>query len=382
MQDDSENWNILLVDDEQDIREVLSISLADLGYKVHDAQNGKEAIRIFKEINPPIVLTDIKMPGIDGIELLQEIKRGNPDTEVIMITGHGDMELAIKSLQYEATDFITKPINVDALDIALKRVHDNITLKRKLREYTENLERLIREKTELQDRLSSLGLMIGSISHNVKGLLTGLDGGLYLFNSGFKKQNQDQIKEGFEIVKHVSGRIRKMVLDILFYAKERELKREPVNCLDFANEIADVIEPQVKDRNIVFNRDFYEAPQELEVDADFLRSALINILDNAVDACLEDEGENTHRITFSIKKVENNTVINISDDGIGMDDDTIENLFKLFFSSKGGKGTGFGLFISDNIIKQHGGTINVNSAKGKGSVFTIKIPEPNQKAGN
>jgi len=374
MQDDSENWNILLVDDEQDIREVLSVSLADLGYKVHDAQNGKEAIRIFKEINPPIVLTDIKMPGIDGIELLQEIKRGNPDTEVIMITGHGDMELAIKSLQYEATDFITKPINVDALDIALKRVHDNITLKRKLREYTENLERLIREKTELQDRLSSLGLMIGSISHNVKGLLTGLDGGLYLFNSGFKKQNQAQIKEGFEIVKHVSGRIRKMVLDILFYAKERELKREPVNCLDFANEIADVIEPQIKDRNIVFNRDFDEAPQELEVDADFLRSALINILDNAVDACLEDEGKNTHRITFSIKKVENNTVINISDDGTGMDDDTIENLFKLFFSSKGGKGTGFGLFISDNIIKQHGGTINVNSVKGKGSVFTIKLP--------
>ncbi|MBW1900701.1 MAG: response regulator, partial [Deltaproteobacteria bacterium] len=96
MQQDSGKWSILLVDDEQDIREVLSISLADLGYKVYDAQNGREAIRIFKEVNPPIVLTDIKMPGIDGIELLQEIKRGNPDTEVIMITGHGDMELAIK----------------------------------------------------------------------------------------------------------------------------------------------------------------------------------------------------------------------------------------------------------------------------------------------
>jgi len=379
MQQHSEKRSILLVDDEQDIREVLSISLADLGYKVYDAQNGREAIRIFKEVNPPIVLTDIKMPGIDGIELLQEIKRSNPDTEVIMITGHGDMELAIKSLQYEATDFITKPINVDALDIALKRVHDNITLKRKLREYTENLERLVREKTELQDRLSSLGLMIGSISHNVKGLLTGLDGGLYLLNSGFKKQNQEQIKEGFDVVKHISGRIRKMVFDILFYAKEREIKKEPVSVLDFANEVADVIEPKIKDRNMMFNRDFDEAPEEFEVDADFLRSALINILDNAVDACLEDEGKNMHRITFSVKKVENNTAINISDDGVGMDTDTIENLFKLFFSSKGGKGTGFGLFISNNIIKQHGGTINVNSVKGKGSVFTIKIPNISQK---
>jgi signal transduction histidine kinase len=70
-------------------------------------------------------------------------------------------------------------------------------------------------------------------------------------------------------------------------------------------------------------------------------------------------------------------VITISDDGIGMDGDTIENLFKLFFSSKGGKGTGFGLFISDNIIKQHGGTINVDSVKGKGSVFTVRIPVGN-----
>ena len=72
----SDKWNILLVDDEEDIREVLSMSLTDIGYHVFEAQNGKEALRIFKEINPPIVLTDIKMPGIDGIELLQKIKRG------------------------------------------------------------------------------------------------------------------------------------------------------------------------------------------------------------------------------------------------------------------------------------------------------------------
>jgi DNA-binding NtrC family response regulator len=128
----SEKTNILLVDDEEDIRDVLSMSLTDMGYQVYDAKNGKEALRIFREINPPIVLTDIKMPGIDGIELLQEIKRGNPDTEVIMITGHGDMDLAIKSLKHEAIDFITKPINVDALEVALQKVHDKITMKQKL----------------------------------------------------------------------------------------------------------------------------------------------------------------------------------------------------------------------------------------------------------
>ena len=99
---------ILLVDDEPGIRKVLAISLQDSGYEVHTAANGNDALQLFKNINPPIVLTDIKMPDTDGIELLRKIKEVSPDTEVIMFTGHGDMDLAIKSLKYEATDFVTK----------------------------------------------------------------------------------------------------------------------------------------------------------------------------------------------------------------------------------------------------------------------------------
>jgi signal transduction histidine kinase len=380
MAKNNDKWNILLVDDEEDIRDVLSMSLTDIGYQVFDAQNGKEALRIFKEINPPIVLTDIKMPGLDGIELLQAIKRENPDTEVIMITGHGDMDLAIKSLKHEAIDFITKPINVDALDIALRKVHDKITMKQQLKEYTANLEALVREKTELQDRLSSLGLMIGSISHDIKGLLTSLDGGIYLLGSGFKKNDQDQMHEGFDAVKLISTRIRKMILDILFYAKERDLEKESVDVSAFANDVADIIEPKIEHQKIALIRDFDAAPPEIEADADFLRSALINILDNAVDACLEDESKGSHKISFRIKSDNAHAIIDIHDDGIGMDSDTLENIFDLFFSSKGGKGTGFGLFIANNIVKQHNGIILVKSAKGKGTNFCIKIPKVSKKA--
>ncbi|MGD8228079.1 MAG: response regulator, partial [Desulfobacteraceae bacterium] len=120
---------ILLVDDEEGIRKVLSISLSDSGYHVFTAKSGEEALKIFKEQAPPIVMTDIKMPGMDGIELLQKMKQENPDAEVIMITGHGEMELAIQSLKHEATDFITKPINDDALEIALKRAKERISLR-------------------------------------------------------------------------------------------------------------------------------------------------------------------------------------------------------------------------------------------------------------
>jgi len=114
---------ILVVDDQEGIRKVLNILLSDIGYHVFTAENTEEGLRIFRDVNPPIVLTDIKMPGRDGIEFLCEIKQVSPETEVIMITGHGDMELAIKSLKYDATDFINKPIRNDVLEIALKRAH-------------------------------------------------------------------------------------------------------------------------------------------------------------------------------------------------------------------------------------------------------------------
>ncbi|MGB8426764.1 MAG: hybrid sensor histidine kinase/response regulator [Desulfobacterales bacterium] len=369
------NWPILLVDDEEDIREVLSLSMTDMGYAVHTAENGERAIDIFRQNDPPIVMTDIKMPGMDGIELLQKIKRLNPETEVVMITGHGDMDLAIKSLKFEATDFITKPINVDALEIALKRVQDKIVMKRQLETYTRNLETLLKEKTELQDHLSSLGLMIGSISHGIKGLLTGLDGGMYLVESGFSRENREQIKEGWETVKLMVDRIRKMVLDILYFAKKRDLRWERVDPLSFAEDLAATFSRKIEVQKIDFVREFDETVGEFEIDAGYIHSALTNILENAVDACHKDHSKATHKIVFGVRKDQNHVIFEIFDNGTGMDADTIAKLFTPFFSSKGRRGTGLGLFISNKIVGQHGGDIQVKSTAGQGTLFTVKIPK-------
>ena len=366
---------ILLVDDEEDIREVLTISLEDMGYEVLEAENGRIALELFRKKKPMIVFTDIKMPGMDGIEILKKIKNESPYTQVIMITGHGDTDIAIKSLKYEAIDFIRKPISIESLEIALNRANEKILTRQQLNRYTESLEELVREKSMLQDNLSSLGIMIGSISHSVKGLLTKLDGGVYLIESAIKKDNQEQMEEGLDILKITTERIKKMIFDILFYSKERELKVENIDLIKFANDVADISEPRALPYHIKIIRKFSDAPGRMKADMEFLLSALINILDNAVDACIEDHSKKNHTINFTINQDDDNIIFEIHDNGVGMDKKTRDKVFNLFFSSKQNKGTGFGLFISQHIIHQHKGFINVKSAKDKGTSIHIKIPK-------
>jgi len=119
---------ILVVDDEKSTLSMFRLFLGAYGYTVLTAENGTEGLQIFEKEKPPIVITDIKMPGVDGIELLRQIKEINAMTEVIMITGHGDMELAMKALDLNATDFINKPIQKPALDSALKRAEYRLQL--------------------------------------------------------------------------------------------------------------------------------------------------------------------------------------------------------------------------------------------------------------
>ncbi|MCU0590988.1 MAG: response regulator [Desulfobacterales bacterium] len=371
---------ILLVDDEKDIREVLRLPLTDLGYEVIEAENGADAFHLFARLQPPMILTDIKMPGMDGLELLQKVKRANPEVEVIMITGHGDMELAVKSLKYDATDFITKPINVDVLEIAVQRAAERILTREKLREYTLNLERLVAEKSELQSHLSSLGLMLGSISHALKGLLTGLDAGVYLVDGGLAKGDTRQLREGWEIVKQRFDRIRKVVLDILFYSKKREVKPERMNAAALAEEVVSAVAGKLTEAGIAFVKDLDPGSGELEVDPTYVQAALLNILENAADACQAGETKRTPKVAFSLRRRKDRLEFDILDNGVGMDAGTQDKLFTPFFSSKGDKGTGLGLFIANKIVEQHGGEISVSSAPGRGSLFRVSLPAVSRAA--
>ena len=147
---DISDWKILLIDDEEDIRDVMTVALEDAGYRVVAAPDGASGLQRCKELSPQIVITDIRMPGLDGIQVLEYIKENYPEIEVIVATAFGEMELAIRALQLDASDFITKPINDDALHLALNRARERYSSRRQLTDYTALLEK---EKAQTSQQL-------------------------------------------------------------------------------------------------------------------------------------------------------------------------------------------------------------------------------------
>lgn len=147
---DISSWKIVLIDDEEDIRDVMAVALSDAGYDVLTAADGATGLERCETFLPQIVITDIRMPGLDGLQVLESLKERFPDIEVIVATAFGEMELAIRALQLDASDFITKPINDEALQLALKRARERFTSRKQLADYTDLLEK---EKAETSQQL-------------------------------------------------------------------------------------------------------------------------------------------------------------------------------------------------------------------------------------
>ena len=381
MNSSADNHTILLVDDEPGICTVLCVSLTDIGYTVHTANDGKEALRIFDEKKPSIVLTDIKMPGMDGIDLLKEIKKKSPETEVIMITGHGEMDLAIMSLKYEATDFITKPIHPDTLEFALKRAEERFTLKRQVREYTENLEEMVEEKTRellAAERLAAVGQTVAGLSHAIKNIASGLGSGAFVLEKGIELEEKKYLDQGWEMVKRNVDKIKNLSLDLLDYAKPAaiELKIEDPNVP--AKEVIDLMSAVGKEMGVQL--EFQDCP-ELEpfaFDPEGIHRCLMNLVSNALDACAEcDASERPREILLKVQKAKGWAVTyRVEDNCSGMDEAVKDSLFQSFFSTKGKQGTGIGLMLTKKIVDEHKGVIDVETNEDEGSVFIIKLPNP------
>jgi C4-dicarboxylate-specific signal transduction histidine kinase len=234
----------------------------------------------------------------------------------------------------------------------------------------------ITQLRQLQDHLTSLGLMIGSMSHGVKGMLTALDGGIYQLETGLERNDEKRTVKAFNQVKQMTGRIRKMVLEILYYAKSRELRYKPVDIGRMAAKVVSDAKAIADKNHVRLEANIARDLGMVELDLNWMQAALLNFLENAVDACTYDRSKADHTVKFDVFDPGGERIcFIIQDNGMGMDQETREKMFTLFFTSKGSQGTGLGLFIANRVIRQHGGTITVESKQRIGSRFQICFPK-------
>ena len=373
-----EPHSLLLVDDEDGIRNVLGITLGHAGYGVRQAGDGERALEIFREHRPDIVISDIKMPGMDGIDLLREIKSLAPETEVIMITGHGDMELAVKSLQHEASDFITKPIDSRELELSVEKAVDRIAINRQIRQYMGELEQTVQD----QDRtigearaMVTIGQTVAAMSHVIKNIAGGLKGSSFILEQGIESENREYLVKGWEMMKGNIDKITRLSMDLLNYAKTGQLRFEPVTVGTLIEDVAGLLENRFESQGVAWicEMDWDVAAGRVQADKEALGACLVNLVENGLDA-LAGQDISDPRVQVTLLQAEQDIEIHIRDNGPGIPEGIRDRIFKEFITTKGSRGTGFGLMTANKIVNEHKGRLRFESAMGEGTEFVLFLP--------
>jgi histidine kinase len=231
----------------------------------------------------------------------------------------------------------------------------------------------ITEVKRLESELTILGETIAGMSHSIKNILCGLEGGVYVLDSGIQRGKEDRVRDGWEMVKNNVAKVSELVKGILYASKEREPEYKECDPGRLLTEVCDLYEATAGGEGIQIVREFEKEMGNCFLDPAGIHSALSNLVSNAVEACSASDVAG-HRITVSGRFEGGVLLMEVTDDGYGMPKEVKRKLFNRFYSTKGSKGTGLGLVITRKVIEEHGGTIRVESEPDRGTSFFIEIP--------
>jgi signal transduction histidine kinase len=239
-------------------------------------------------------------------------------------------------------------------------------------ELATNITQLKRDRKELV----TLGQSIALLSHGIKNILEGLQGGAYIIDEGFKDNDIEMARKGWDIVNKNIFDIADVVQNILYSSKDRPLKYERISPAQLARDSLALFREKAARLNIELKSQINESLAEASLDIASIRRLLNNLIWNALEACLNDDKKKKHFVRVTADAVDDDHfMFEITDNGIGMDADTQRNIYEEFFSTKGSSGTGLGLAVVEKVVNRHGGQIEVASTPGKGTTFklTFKI---------
>ena len=370
---------VLLVDDEEAFRVVIARRLGKRGFITLQAYDGEKCLEILAKDSVDVVVLDVKMPGLSGIETLKIIKQMYKNTQVILLTGNIAVSDGVEGIKAGAFDYLTKPVEIDHLlnkiQHAFKITCRDIEKLKEL-EYRSKLEK----KMVDMERLASLGTMSTGIAHEINNPLAIINE-----SAGFMKlviESLDMSEEsqthalltGIEKIEKSIKRARKITHQLLGHVRKPETQFSEINLKQLLYETIDLLEKEIvfkqidivweidKSKNIVWSNSYQ------------IRQILINLLNNAVHASNEKG-----TITLSTDETIDDITLEIKDNGVGIPKENLGKIFDPFFTTKSfDEGTGLGLFVVHKIICELKGKIEVESTVGKGTSFYLSFPKNNR----
>jgi signal transduction histidine kinase len=403
---------VLIVDDEEPIRRLFSTCLSE-HYVCETAGDAHEALVRLGEKPFALVITDVQMPGLSGIELLRKINDQYPETAVVMASGIGRTQRVLDAIRLGAYDYLIKPCDMEVLELTVERALERRKLLRDGERYSRDLEdrnaELARRKAELEllqaqmvhrEKMASLGKLAAGVAHELNNPAGFIYGNMELLRecaSGLERLLRfydsapipDAVAAEARIIKQEidyenlladlspivtdcydgAERIRDIVQNLRLFSRLDEAEFKKVDLHEGVESTIRLLSKYYAVGKITLERNYGDLPP-VDCYAGQLNQVWMNLLVNAAQA-IPDEG--TVRVAT---RTENDmVVVSISDSGRGIGPEDLKRIFDPFFTTKRvGEGTGLGLSITYGIIERHGGTIDIESRLGEGTTFNVAIP--------
>lgn len=371
---------VLVIDDEIGPRESLRILLKN-DYEVTCADSVDKGVELAREIEPDLVILDIRMPGKSGITGLQEIRELDKMVSVVMLTGYGALETAQQALRLGASDYLSKPFDTHEMLDVVKRYTQRTRLERRRARMLDDLQtmnRRLRDDMARREDMIKLGENSAELMHDLRNPLTIVSGYVQLLSQEIENtrsmqgQDSEQAGDYLEVIEQNVKRCCELAQMWQKFRKTKAPEFELTRMAVLLGDLAAGAEPLASTRGVTLSFED-EPPMDATVRAS--RAQIIRAIHNVIANALQAVEPGKGIVQVFCRTSDDEVTLQVVDNGCGMDEATCRKMFDPYFTTKPeGEGTGLGMVITKKILEEHGGSITVESRPGHGTTITLCLP--------
>lgn len=353
--------SILIVDDEVLSQDLCRDFLSSEEYEISTCGDAKKALALLELKRFDLILADLTLPDVDGVELVKQVKYRHPHTSIIIMTAFGSVSTAVESMKAGAYDYITKPFPRDLLRATVRRCLESHNLRREISKMQSELFK--------KEKLAAVGSMAGAIAHRMRNPLS-----IIQMCAQYLEQHLSDNKEYVQILSAIEEKVKtleQLTRDFVEYSRASHIRKSPESLEKLAEEVIKNCSPRCQIQGVNIARRYQPQLPSILGDADLIREVFTNIIDNALEAM---KGPGTIFFTIEMDRSLQALNVSIANSGGALAKELQDKIFEPFFTTKE-TGMGLGLAIVKQVIEGHGGRIQaVGDAASNTTTFRLQLP--------